>query len=92
MLGWALLMLAIATLASVLVVRQVLLNQLDAQVTEDLAQEVSEFRRLADGVDPATGQPFGTDLAAIADTYLERRAAAERGGAGVRRRRVLRRQ
>ena len=72
MLGWALLMLAIATLASVLVVRQVLLNQLDAQVTEDLAQEVSEFRRLADGVDPATGQPFGTDLAAIADTYLER--------------------
>lgn len=72
MLGWALLMLAIATLASVLVIRQVLLNQLDEQITKDLEQEVSEFRRLADGVDPTTGEPFGGDLAAIADTYLER--------------------
>jgi signal transduction histidine kinase len=72
LLGWALLLLAIAILASVAVVRQVLINQLENRVTADLAQEVSEFRRLAGGRDPATGELFGADLAAMADTYLSR--------------------
>lgn len=72
LLGWALLLLAIATLVSVVVIRQVLVNQLGNRVTADLEQEVAEFRRLAGGVDPATGQPFGEDLAAVADTYLTR--------------------
>lgn len=72
LLGWALLLLAVASLASVVVVRQVLLNQLENRVTADLAQEVAEFRLLADGRDPATGEPFGADLAAITDTYLSR--------------------
>lgn len=72
LLGWAMLLLAVAILASIVVVRQVLVNQLDTRVTADLEQEVAEFRRLAGGVDPATGEPFGSDLAAIADTYLSR--------------------
>jgi signal transduction histidine kinase len=77
LLGWALLLLAVASLASVLVVRQVLLNQLDNRLTADLEQEVAEFRLLAGGRDPATGQPFGADLAAIADTYLSRNQPQE---------------
>jgi len=72
LLGWALLLLAVASLASVVVIRQVLLNQLETRVTADLEQEVAEFRLLAGGQDPATGEPFGADLARIADTYLIR--------------------
>lgn len=72
LLGWALLLLTVASLASVVVIRQVLLNQLENRVTADLEQEVAEFRRLAGGLDPETGEPFGTDVARIADTYLLR--------------------
>ena len=72
LLGWALLLLAVASLASIVVIRQVLINQLENQVTANLEQEVAEFRRLAGGQDPATGEPFGADVARIADTYLLR--------------------
>jgi two-component system, OmpR family, sensor kinase len=72
LLGWALLLLAVAALASIVVIRQVLLNQLENRVTDDLEQEVAEFRLLADGNDPETGEPFGTDLARIADVYMSR--------------------
>ncbi|QSB13400.1 HAMP domain-containing histidine kinase [Natronosporangium hydrolyticum] len=77
LLGWALLLLAVASLGSVVVVRQVLLNQLENRTTADLQQEVSEFRLLAGGRDPTTGEPFGTDLGRIADTYLERNEPQE---------------
>ncbi|MCW6006099.1 HAMP domain-containing histidine kinase [Micromonospora sp. CPCC 205371] len=72
LLGWALVLLAIASLASVVVIRQVLLNQLENRITTDMRQEVTEFRRLVGGQNPATGQPFGANLRAIADTYLLR--------------------
>ncbi|MEE6263815.1 sensor histidine kinase [Plantactinospora sonchi] len=72
LLGWALALLAVASLASVVVIRQVLLNQLENRVATDMRQEVTEFRRLVGGQNPTTGQPFGTDLRAIADTYLLR--------------------
>jgi signal transduction histidine kinase len=66
-------LLAIASLASVLAVREVMLVRLDDRVEEDLQQEVEEFRNLAStGVDPETGEPFGTDVKAIFETYLER--------------------
>src|SRR5690606_4295714 len=52
-------------------------QRVDRRVTADLAQEVGEFRLLADGRDPATGQPFGEDLAAIIDTYLSRNEPRE---------------
>lgn len=72
LLGWALALLAVASLASVVVIRQVLLNQLENRIGTDMRQEVTEFRRLVGGRDPASGQPFGPDLRAIADTYLLR--------------------
>jgi signal transduction histidine kinase len=66
------LLLAIAAIVSVLVVRQVLLVRLDDRVEEDLAQEVEEFRKLAEGTDPETGRPFGADVRRIFEVYLER--------------------
>ena len=72
LLGWALALLAVASLSSVVVIRQVLLNQLENRIAADMRQEVTEFRRLVGGHNPATGRPFGTDLRAIADTYLTR--------------------
>jgi signal transduction histidine kinase len=72
LLGWALLLLTVASLTSIVTIRQVLLNQLENRITADLKQEVTEFGLLADGLDPATGEPFGSDVARIADTYLVR--------------------
>ncbi len=72
LLGWALLLLAFASLASVVIIHQVLINELDNRVRSDLLQEVTEFRQLVGGVNPQTGEPFGTDVVAIADTYLAR--------------------
>ena len=66
-------LLAIASFASVLAARQVLLVRLDDRVSEDLQQEVEEFETLAaEGVNPETGRPFGTDVQTLFDTYLER--------------------
>jgi signal transduction histidine kinase len=72
LLGWALLLLTVASLTSIVTIRQVLLNQLENRVTAGLQQEVTEFGLLAGGLDPATGEPFGSDVARIADTYLVR--------------------
>jgi signal transduction histidine kinase len=66
-------LLAIATLASVVAARQVLLVRLDDRVEEDLQQEVEEFRALAaNGVDPETGRPFAQNVNALFRTYRER--------------------
>jgi signal transduction histidine kinase len=70
-------LLALAGLFSVLVVRQVLLVRLDDRIDSDLAQEVDEFERLAGGIDPETGEPFGTDVRRIFDVYLSRNIAGE---------------
>lgn len=65
-------LLAVALLVSVLLVRQALLVRLDDRVDRDLAQEVREFRQLADGTDPQTGRPFGPDVERIFAVYLGR--------------------
>jgi signal transduction histidine kinase len=66
-------LLLIATLASVIAARQVLLVRLDDRVEEDLQQEVEEFRALAaNGVDPETGRPFAQNVNALFRTYRER--------------------
>ena len=70
-------LLLIASIVSVLVVRQVLLVRLDDRIEDDLAQEVQEFKRLAGGDDPETGRPFGTDASRIFEVYLERNVPAE---------------
>lgn len=65
-------LLAFAVVASVLVGRQVLLVRVEERIEAEHRQEVSELERLAGGVDPATGRPFGTDVERIFRVYLQR--------------------
>lgn len=73
-----LLTIVVAQLGSVVVLRQILVVALDRRVDQSLAQEVTEFRRLAGGNDPRTGRSFGTDTEAIVDAYLSRNVPDER--------------
>jgi two-component system OmpR family sensor kinase len=68
---WYVILLTAATVASVLVVRQVLLARLDERIDSDLAQETQELRRLSAGNDPGTGEPFGNDVARILEVFLQ---------------------
>jgi len=65
-------LLALATVASVLVARQVAIEHVDGRISAALAQEARELRRLAAGRDPANGRPFGGDVRRIFDVYLGR--------------------
>ena len=66
------LLLASATLASVFVVRQILLDRLDERIDRELVQESDEVRALATGNDPETGRPFEGRVRRIFETFLER--------------------
>jgi signal transduction histidine kinase len=68
--------LAIATIGSVLVVRQILLQRLDARIDAELVQEIREVERLAAGNDPETGRPFAGDVDRIFETALLRNVPA----------------
>jgi two-component system OmpR family sensor kinase len=70
-------LLALVTLASVVVAREVVLMRLDERINEHLVQETQELRRLAAGVDPATGRPFGDRVRRIFRVYLERNIPVE---------------
>jgi signal transduction histidine kinase len=61
-----------ATLAGLFFQRAVLLERLDREVEAALEQERSELVSLAGGRDPTTGQPFGGNVRAIFDTFLQR--------------------
>jgi two-component system, OmpR family, sensor kinase len=76
-LGWYVLLLAVALVAALFLQRALLLRQ--AVVDADLAldQEVSELRQLAGGTDPATGEPFAGDVEAIFDVFLSRNVPLE---------------
>ena len=80
-LGWYVLLLAVALVAALLLQRALLLRQ--AVVDADLAldQEAGELRQLAGGVDPSTSEPFGGDVEAIFDVFLSRNVPLE--GEGV---------
>jgi len=67
-------LLALATIGSVLVAREVLYNRLDERISDELAQEATELRRLATGIDPRTGEPFGDDVQRIFRVYFARNA------------------
>ncbi|MGH3032590.1 MAG: hypothetical protein ACRDNE_17850, partial [Gaiellaceae bacterium] len=58
-LAWFIGLLALATLASVLVTREVLRLRIDERIDDELVQEAAELRRFARGNDPETGEPFG---------------------------------
>ena len=70
-------LLLISGLATVLIVREALLVRLDDRVDEGLVQEVGEFRRLAGGIDPATGRPFADDVRRIFEVFLTRNVPNE---------------
>ena len=69
---WLVGVVALATLASVIVTYEVLLVRLDHRINGELSQEAEELRRLAAGNDPATGKPFGSDVERIFEVYLAR--------------------
>jgi two-component system OmpR family sensor kinase len=71
-LAWLIGLLALATVAFVVVTYEVLLIRLDQRIDAELAQEAAELRRLATGNDPETGQPFGARARRIFEVYLER--------------------
>lgn len=73
---WFIVVLALATVGSVLLVRQVLVQRLDARIEADLLQEVAEIRRLAEGNDPETGEPFGVRLDRVFEVFLDRNIPA----------------
>jgi len=73
---WFIVVMAIATVASVVIVRQVLVQRLDERIDAELRQEVDEIRRLAIGNDPETGEPFRGRVDRIFDVFLERNIPA----------------
>lgn len=76
-LGWYVVLLAVAGIVALLVLRQVLLRDLDDEVEQNLVQETEELRVLADGRDPGTGEPFGGNVGAVFDTFLRRNLPLE---------------
>lgn len=72
MLGWFVLLLAITSLSSLLILRLVTLVELQQRIDAELRQEAEELRALAAGNDPATGRPFGGDVEAMFRTFLAR--------------------
>jgi signal transduction histidine kinase len=68
--AWFIALLALATVSSVLVTREVLLLRLDQRIDSELVQETEELRQLAKGKDPETGRAFGPHVKRIFDVYL----------------------
>lgn len=68
----ALALLAATIVLSIVVDRALLLGRLAERIDEELAQEVNEFERVAQGVNPQTGDRFGGDLRAAFDAYFAR--------------------
>jgi len=77
LLGWYLAVTVLGLALGIFAQRSLLLAQLDDEVDAQLLQEVEELRRLVDGRDPETGEPFGDDIRAIFDTFLRRNLPVE---------------
>jgi two-component system, OmpR family, sensor kinase len=70
-------LLALSTVASILIAREILHARVDERVEDELVQEVREFRLLvADGRNPETGRPFGDDVRSMFDVFLARNVPA----------------
>jgi two-component system OmpR family sensor kinase len=76
-LAWWVALLILAAVGGLLLQRQRLLENLDEEVDEGLAQQVQELRRLASTNDPETAQPFGDNVEAIFDTFVAANFPAE---------------
>ncbi|HEX5938236.1 MAG TPA: HAMP domain-containing sensor histidine kinase [Actinomycetota bacterium] len=69
---WFIAVLSAATVAAILVTRQILIASADARIEEALQQEGRELRALAGGRDPTTGEPFGNQVHRIFEVFLQR--------------------
>jgi hypothetical protein len=66
-----------STIVGLFAIHQTLNTRLDSDIDEAPNQEVEEFRLLADSVDPNTGEPFGSDMAAIFEVFVEQNVPAD---------------
>ena len=80
-------LLALATLASILIARQVLDARLDERIHDELQQEVSELRKVSTAVDPSTGKPFGAHVRRLFTVFFETNAWSDGEAALTLRRR-----
>jgi signal transduction histidine kinase len=71
------LLLALSSAVAIVLLRNVLLDRLDEEISVALSREAEEFVILADGIDPRTGEPFGEDFTAVFDLYLAREVPDE---------------
>jgi signal transduction histidine kinase len=69
---WYIAVLTVAIAAAVLVNRQVLIAGIDTRIDEALVQESEELRRLSQGRDPTTGEPFRNQVDRIFEVFLQR--------------------
>ncbi|MDA0136112.1 sensor histidine kinase [Solirubrobacter deserti] len=65
-------LMSFSTVVSVVAIYEVLVVRSDDRLDAALQQEVEEFRSLASGVNPETGDPFGANLRAIFDLFKQR--------------------
>lgn len=79
-LGWYVALLGVSLVAALFLQRTFLLAQADSDAENALDQEVMELEQLVGGVDPTTGEPFGGDISAIFDTFLNRNVPLEGEG------------
>ena len=70
-------LLAFSTVLSVLAIRELLLARTSDRIDEEITQEIGEFRALAGGRNPRTGELFRGDLPAIYETYFRRNVPAQ---------------
>ena len=72
-LGWQLLLVALALAGLVLAAREVLLARVDERINQSLARGVSELRVFVlKSADPATGRSQFADVGALLEAHLER--------------------
>jgi two-component system OmpR family sensor kinase len=70
--GWFVVLLLLSCAITAFVLRETLLARLSADIDFELVQETSEVARLASGLNPATGQPFGDDAAGVYELLFRR--------------------
>ena len=70
-------LMALSTIVSVIAIYELLLVRTSERVNASLRQEVDEFRQLAGGVDPRTGERFGDNLEGIFRLYRDRNVPGE---------------
>ncbi len=73
----AILLLVAVGAAFLVVDRAMMLAQLDSRIDREMAHQVDEFRRMAQGDDPDTGKPFADDARRTFDVYFEQHVASE---------------